>query len=256
MLRQKIACRGIPLFILLTISMVIAGQARQIELKDEEITIQMTDQPLITVFARLMFKYDVAIGFEESELDRDHIHYEFETDVPPDDLKPKYSGDKEYSGGIIKPREHLITLDFKNAKLETVMNEIVRQMQHYDWKISNDVVNIFPTRGRDKRLKKLLEINVRDFAVGAGSEVGTIQPKLMFILPEFKKFLAENNLGSDARRQTFAFTSSILREGMSFRDLTFKELLNAITKSKRGGWILRIKKQKDQPGQEFVEILI
>jgi len=244
----------------LTVSMGISGQ--EPGLKDKRITIQMTDKPLITVFARLMYKYDVAIGFEESDLDRDHRHYEFETNVPStDESKVMYGGDKEYSHQHssalgTKPRKNLITVNFKDAKLEQVMDEIVKQMQNYDWRISDDVVNIFPIRGRDERLKKLLDIKVRDFAVGMGADVGSIQAQLMLFLPEFKKFVTENKLEADTGRLTFNFSERILPDGMRFHDKTFKELLNAITKSKRGGWIIKIKKHESKPDKEFIEILI
>lgn len=131
--------------------------------------------------------------------------------------------------------QHKLTVDFKDARLEEVIDGIVKQMQNYDWEINDDVVNIYPKRGRDARLKKLLDTGVRVFAVGMGDNVGSIQPYLMLFLPEFRAFLAENNLEFETARPGSSFENRILPEGMSFTDMTFKELLNAITKSKRGG---------------------
>ncbi|MGQ0541663.1 MAG: hypothetical protein ACT4O9_07425 [Blastocatellia bacterium] len=136
------------------------------------------------------------------------------------------------------------------------MNSIVKQMQNYSWEINDDVVIIFPIRGRDKRLERLLDVKVPSFAVGMGADVGSIQAELMLFLPEFEKFLAENNLDCRTDRPGSSFNSRILPDSMGFTDLTFKQLLNAIKKSKRGGWILQIKTLKDKPGKEFVEILI
>jgi hypothetical protein len=234
----------------------VFAQERQVKLKDKRITINMTQKPLFTVFTRLIEKYDIAIGFEESILDRDHRHYEFQTNVAIDKYKVEYQSDKEFSPPVPEFSQHLLTVNFKDAKLESVMDSIVRQMENYDWEISNEVINIFPIRGRDSRLKKLLDVRVRSFGVGIGAEVGSIQAQLMLFLPEFKIFLKENNLDFNAARNGSAFNDRIIPDGMGFNDLSFKELLNVITKSKRGGWILQIKTQKDNPDKEFVEILI
>lgn len=242
--------------IVATSALGVLGQDSRVALKDKRITIQMTQKPLYTVFWRLIQKYDIAIGFEESILDRDHRHYYFETNVALDQFKAEASSDKEVLPSMQKFKEHQITINYKDATLEVVMNAIVKQMENYDWEINNDVVNIFPIRGRDERLKKLLDKKVRVFAVGMGDDVGSIQGRLMLFLPEFKAFLSENNLEARTDRPGSSFVDRILPDGMAFTDMTFKELLNAITKSKRGGWILQIKNQKDNPNKEFVEILI
>lgn len=245
------------LVILAINSLIVLGQEKKVELKNKRITIQMTGKSLYTVVNRLINKYDIAIGLEESIFDRDHRDFYFATNVPSDKWKAEYSGDKE----VLSPTrqlgyEHLITVNFKDARLEDVMDAIVKEMENYDWEINNDVVNIFPIRGRDPRLKQLLDLRVRDFGVGMGADIGSIQAQLMLFLPEFKTFLAENKLEAETGRPGSVGEDRILPDGMRFSDMTFKELLNAITKSKRGGWMLMIKKQKDKPGKEFVEILI
>lgn len=243
--------------IILTMSMLgVLGQDSKVALKDKRITIQMDQKPLYTVFWRLIQKYDVPIGFEESILDRDHRHYYFETNVALDQFKVDSSSDKEFLPPMPKFSDHLITVNFKDARLEDVIDAIVKQMQNYDWEINDDVVNIYPIRGRDERLKKLLDQKVRVFGVGMGDTVGSIQGQLMLFLPEFKEFLKKNKLEARTDRPGSSFEDRILPDVMAFTDMTFKELLNAITKSKRGGWILQIKNQKDNPGKEFVEILI
>lgn len=216
----------------------------------------MAQKPLYTVFYRLIQNYDVPIGFEESTLDRAHRHYYFETNVEPERTRAGIDSDKEFSGPYQGFSQHLITVNFKQARLEDVMNAIVRQMKNYDWEIEDEVVNIFPVRGRDPRLKKLLEVRVREFTVGIGADVGSIQGELMLARPEFEKFLVESALDSRTDRPGSSFLDRVLPAGMVFANKTFKELLNAITKSKRGGWILQIKTLSDKPGKEFVEILI
>lgn len=242
--------------ILLFCSSNVFGQESEAELKDKRITIRMTRKPLYTVFWRLIQKYDVAIGLEESTLDRNHRHYYFETNVALEQFKAESSSDKEFFGPIRGFDEHLITVNFEDARLEDVMNSIVRQMQNYAWEINDDVVNIFPIRGRDPRLKKLLDVKVEVFFAGIGAPIGSIQAQLMLFQPEFKTFLKENNLDYETAGPYSSFQERILPDGMGFTNLTFKELLNAITKSKRGGWILQIKNQKDKPGIDFVEIMI
>lgn len=259
MIMQRATFLVSSLLILVIGLLTVHGQRKEIALNDRRITIRMERKPLQTVFARLIFKYDIAIGFEESILDRDHRRYDFETNIPLDD---EYSGDKELP--LDRPQffENLITVDFADARLADVMNSIVKQMHYYDWRTENGVVNIFPIRGRDPKLTKLLDLRVHAFAVGEGVEEGDIQARIMLFLPEFRAFLAENRLEEETGRRPLiteagnALTRH-LRKEMRFSNLTFKELLNAITKAKRGGWILRIKKLKSESrDKEFVELLI
>jgi hypothetical protein len=245
-------------FVLVAESLSVCGQGKGNELKDKKVTIQMANKPLYTVFGRLIYKYDIAIGFEESTLDKDHDHYHFETNVPTDEWKPDYLADKEVISGSPKFDKHLITVNYKDGRLEDVINAIVKQMQNYDWEINNDVVNIFPIRGRDPRFEKLLKLRIREFVVRSDAEVGIIQPLIVLGLPEFRSFLADNNLYAESDRTAPAFIERPLPAGMKFSDLTFRELLNEITKSKRGGWILKTNKLKkpENKDKEFIDILI
>jgi hypothetical protein len=253
MLKNKFILIGCVITIILG-SLTVFGQETKIALKDKRITIQMTQKPLYTIFWRLIQKYDVAIGLEESILDRDHRHYYFETNLLTKKYMPEY---KDQKPPVSEFSENLITINLKDAKLEDVVDAIVKQMENYDWEINDGVVNIFPIRGRDERLKKLLDTKVRVFGIGRGSDVGSIQAQIMLFLPEFKVFLAENKLEARTDRNGSDFEDQSLPDGMEFTDMTFKQLLNAITKSKRGGWMLQIKNDlKAKPGQEFIEIFI
>lgn len=245
-------------FVVATGILSVRGQQRDVELKDKRITIQMTNKSIFTIFGRLIYKYDIAIGFEESTLDKDHDDYHFETNIPYDEWKPHYVTDKEVISGLPDIKNHLITVNYKDARLEDVLNDIIKQMKNYDWKINNDVVNIFPIKGRDPRFEKLLGLRIREFVVWKGAEVGIIQPLIVLELPEFKAFLAENNLYAESDRTAPWFIKRPLPVGMKFSDLTFKELLNEITKSKRGGWILKTNKLKkpENKDKEVIDILI
>jgi hypothetical protein len=149
---QKIRTFLIGFAIALAIgSLGALGQERKIELKDKRVTIQMAGKSFYTVVTRLINKYDVAIGFEESALDREHRDYYFETNVPLDGRDPlvvrdyrdshfentvtpekraEY-GDKEvFSPTRALGYKHLITVDFKDARLEEVLDAIVKQMEN------------------------------------------------------------------------------------------------------------------------------
>jgi hypothetical protein len=236
----------------------VRGQEKRIELKDKRITIQMTKKPLFDVFMQLIYEYDVAIGFEESILDRDHNYYHFETNIPYDEpITTAPNGSRIIkSGGKPIVENHLITINYKDARLEDVMNDIVKQMKNYDWVINDDVINVFPVRGRNKIFEKLLDLRIREFALSEGAEVGKIQPLIILFLPEFKAFLAENDLHADASKTAPWFDERPLPVGMKFSTLTFKELLNKITKSKRGGWILRRSKPNKIKDKDSIDVLI
>lgn len=242
------------------------GQGKREDLKEKRITIQMTNERVFNVFLRLMYVYDIPIGFEESTLDKDHSDYFFQTLMPPDDKKKDFPDEPETMSGsspssrwTIKDKAHLISLDFREARLEDVLDEIVRQMQNYDWTINDGVVNIFPVKGRDSNLEKLLNLRIRGFGVSKGEEFEAIQPLLVLYLPEFKAFLAENNLFAESDRYVPSYGKLPLPVELRFSNLSFKELLNGITRLKRGGWILRTgdkHKKPENKDKEVIEILI
>jgi hypothetical protein len=247
----------ISVAIVLSIGLLKAnGQEKKCDLKEKRITIQMANRPLHDAFIRLMYVYDVPIGFEESTLDKDHDDYFFQTQVPPDDEKKVFVNEPQRRWDLTI-KDHLISLDFKDARLEDVLDEIVKQMPNYDWIINVDVVNIFPIKGRDPKFEKLLAIKIRGFGVSKGEEVGMIQPMIVFHLPEFKAFLAENKLRAESNLTMMFIVRPIPME-LRFSNLSFKELLNGITRLKRGGWILRTDKRKTavNKGKEVIEILI
>src|SRR3954447_6941564 len=73
------------LFIMGTALIGVCGQERQVSLKDKRVSIQMDKKPLFDVFMRLIYVYDIAIGFEQSILDSEHDDYHFETNIPYDE---------------------------------------------------------------------------------------------------------------------------------------------------------------------------
>lgn len=238
--------------------LTVNGQEKIEEIKEKRITVQMIRKPLFDVFMRLIYDYDVAIGFEESSLDRNHNDYHFETNIPDKDAarSTKDGRTKITFGGRPMVEKHLISLNHENARLEDVINDIVKQMQNYDWEINDGVINIFPAKDRNPSFKRLLKLKIREFVVWKGAEVGMIQPLIVLQLPELRKFLDDNNLLAESDRVAPWFIDRPLSHEMKFTNLTLQELLNAITQSKRGGWILRHKKSSNGCGKEPIELLI
>lgn len=234
------------------------GQEKVSELKDKRITLKMEKQPLGVIFKHLIVKYDVAIGFEESTLDRDHNDYDFDTNLPI--LKENWvstDGETQVSittERIFEVKQHWFTVNFQNERLEDVLNQIVGQMKNYEWEINDDVVNIFPVKGRDERYKKLLELNIKNFKVEKPALIFVIRNNIID-LPEVKGFLDESKIFYSTNRSgIFDHLKRKLPQEINFSNITFRNLLNSITKIKRGGWIL---KQNDFLGtkeKEYIDI--
>jgi hypothetical protein len=218
----------------------IRAQSPDGTLQDKRININLYEKPLWDVFLWLMDKYDIAIGLEQSNLDPEPNDLVFLTDKPPK-LQQHSARDRQFllQSADTPANHHLFTIQHDNASLETVMGDIVRQMKYYDWEISGGVVNIFPVRGREPKFQKLLDVRIKQFRASKGMEVGMIQAIVLFRLPEFRAFLRENDLRPSAVEFTKWDPKAPLENEMNFSDLSFRELLNAIVRSKRGGWILK-----------------
>lgn len=230
----------------------IFGQ--QSPLREKRITIQRENESLGTIFRDLIEKYDVPIGFEESSLDAKHSDYLFEVNLPVTGNE----GFKSYSctradTGMVCPQRNFkakdikFTLNVENESLETVLNLIVSKMNNYKWEIIDEVVNIIPIAGRDPILEEFLNVKIKNFSVvqssaGNGDGKRTISEIRLSILntPELFDFRRGHNLVvSSTRYMSPNLTWSIPQE-MNFSNLTLIELLNKITKIKRGGWAIRM----------------
>lgn len=236
----------LALFICLCFSSAI-GQETPTDLKDKRITVKAKDKPLSAVFYHLMAVYDVPIGMEGSTLDKGTSDFMFNPNLP-------YVG-QEFSrrDWQYKVDNNLLTIEFENARLETVLDEIVRQMKNYKWEINDEVVNIVPTKGRDARYEKLLAIKIGNFSFQKDFLVAQIRNDILD-LPEVKKFLSENKLHSTKLRPYTGNVGRRLPIEMKFSDLTFRELLNKIAKIKKGGWLLRDNYLYGSEEKEYIEI--
>lgn len=229
-------------------------------LKDKRITITMEGRPLGDVFRYLMEKYDIPIGFEESVLDRESAEYEFESNAPSTAEHKMKRGDVQFTTrgqrrfDVVR---HSITLYVEDGSVEEVFGEIVRQMENYKLEINDDVVNIFPVKGRDERFARLMGMRVNRFTLEKGKTVEDITTNIIS-LPEFRSFMRDNKLHFTGLRTGMNFIlkaqyGRTINAGMDFSDLTFRDLLNEITKIKRGAWRVTWK-WFDGRGDEHIDI--
>jgi hypothetical protein len=142
-----------------------------------------------------------------------------------------------------KAPSHPITLNAENERLEDVLNKLIKQIENYKWEINDGVVNIYPIKGRDKRFKKLLDLRIKRFSFEKGGPVWRITENIKS-LPEFSAFMVKNNIRFNGVRTgpEGAIQEMYGRKigmGMDFSNPTFRDLLNKITKIKRGTWILK-----------------
>lgn len=223
------------------------GQKNEVDLQGRRITIQMEMQALGTVFAYLMKKYEIPIGFEESILDRGHSDYYFWTNLPCIGVDTNKSANgvskNETSEQGFFETKHPITVRISNGKLSDVLDQIVEQMKNYKWEINDGVVNIFPLRGRDERFKDLLETNIASYSLADGKTVDDISRSILK-LPEFGRWSSKNKLEFLPLRSGVVYILNQqygrrLDNSMSFSNLRFRKLLNEVTKIKKGGWILK-----------------
>ncbi len=258
------------LTILVIVTFCVFGQQKVSGLKDKKITLIADKEPLGVVFRQLMQTYNLAIGFEESILDQEHNDYMFETNLkyidneksrtangslstPQSKMKPQISTMIQRSF-IVK--ENFITVNAENESLEAVLNIIIGQMENYEWEINDEVINIFPIKGRDKRLQKLLESNINQFTISKGMKLKEIRNKL-FALPEFKLFSSENTIYVNYSRVLyFGISERELPAEIIFSNLSFRDLLNKISKVKRGGWILKIFRDQNSKVKEYIDLNI
>lgn len=230
---------------------IVYGQEKSPELKvNKRITIKKENKPLDEILYYLIVKYDIAIGFEESTLDRDHDDYEFTTNLP----FVNASGIR-IAGGVTPIERHWLTVNVEDGTLTEVLNIIVGQMRNYKWEINDDVINIFPISGRDERYEKLLALNIGNFKIESRKPIFLIRDNL-FALPEVVKFLNENKIYSTTNRENFDFVDRKLPTELNFSNVTFRDLLNKITKVKRGGWILKQSDISNSKEKEYIDIEI
>lgn len=231
------------------------------ELEDKRVTLKVKDQSVRLIFHYLMSNYGIPIGFEESMLDRNNSDFYFITNPSPSKLLLEDNRSIKLNAKLdqfFKPKVYPISVNIDEGKLEDVLNQVVKQMKNYKWEINDGVVNIFPIKDRDERFKELLEQNIKEFNLEKGQTVEDITTKLLSS-QKVLEFLKTNNLVFTGIRNgnesvIKAQYGRAINEEINFSNLTLKELLNKITKIKKGGWILKWKWISDKTGKEYIDI--
>ncbi len=245
-------------FLFVIFSTNLIGQ--DVSLKDKRITLHIENASFGTIVGDLINKYDIAIGFEESTLDSKRFDYLFETNLPFDDgncevFHTNHSPNTKCEPIVFPVREIKFTVNVDNEPLENVLNLLIFKMQNYKWEINDDVVNIIPIIGRDKRFEELLSVKIQNISLLKERRIQSI-PGIIFRTPEVFAFFKANNVGIQLPASSSHNTVRELKDDLFFSNLTLRELLNKITKAKRGGWALkqtnfsRVNKTKN----EFINI--
>lgn len=237
---------GFALIFLLQGAVTIAP-AQSNDLKGKLVTIHKDKKCFGEIFAYLMIEYDIAFGFEESSLDEGTVDFALVPNIPWSDTR--------FSGYMFGGGKLLFTINVDNGRLDDVLNQIIKQAPNYKWEINDDVVNIVPVNGRDKRYKELLATRISKFSFRKGRPIAFIRNTLIE-LPEFINTLKATNLNVSKRRSDSNFIDRPMPVEMNFSDLTLRELLNRITKTKRGGWVLKESDVVGNKEKEFVDIQI
>jgi hypothetical protein len=209
---------------------------------NQAVTIRTDHKPLGEVLRQLNKNYAIGVGLELSQLDADHDDFNFETNFPPV-VEDRIERDAYTITNDVEPsfeaKKYTITVDANQRPLREVLDAVVNQMKNYRWEISEGVVNIIPTKGRDKRYMDFLALSVKHLSLGKKRPpVSLIRQKIM-ALPEVTAFLAENSLRFASTNSGFVRALNREFEGdLEYADITMRQLLNTIARSNKGGWIL------------------
>ncbi|MEP6849838.1 MAG: hypothetical protein ABI999_13360 [Acidobacteriota bacterium] len=232
-----------------------SGQEQLTCLKDTKVSLKVDHQPLATVLRKLMFEYDISVGFEESILDRDHDDYSFETNgrFRPQSYTSSGLMFKTDIHPVVNVKNNFISIDVKDAKLDAVLDTIVSQMRNYAWRVDSGVVDIYPTASRDPNFERLLNLKIEQFRFANGMHVAVIRTKL-FELPEVSSYLSENKIRYRDFTNGMTDYKSLQQVRMDFENLTLLELLNNIARTNHGGWILKSNKFAEAQGTKYIEL--
>lgn len=233
------------------------GQAHQEAISEKRITISVRDRPLGDILNLLIADYDIAIGLEQSNLDPEN-DFRFTLNKP--EMSFHTEEEREFHlRTLVRPAErHRYSLQYTSAPVATIMDDLMGQMKNYAWEITDEVVNIYPTAGRDRLLAQLSDLRIRRFSIRKGADFDTIQAMVAFGLPEVQSLLRANRSGAESYKGgEFLNAEYPVRMDLNFSDLTYRELLNAIVRTKRGGWLLKrqiLSRDGEELGVVFVFI--
>jgi hypothetical protein len=221
----------------------VFGQSTGSRLNDKPVTLKCENCTLRKIFKILIDEYQISIGFEESTFDSLTYNYIFDINPPSKtELSGRFSKEGDLDIEEVERERTRFNLDFENERLEKVFDHLISQMPNYKWVVDDDVVNIVPVKGRDKRFEKLLETKIKKFYIRGGVEIRKIRDAI-YALPEFTEAIRTLGLPISGNSRFSAddvlYVLDTFEQDLMFSDLTLKQLLNKIAKSRKSGWSLR-----------------
>lgn len=246
---------------LIGVSVRANAQNIQNDIRDKRTSIKVENAAVGKVFQELIYEQGIPIGLEISPLDRDHNDFWFETNLPEYIVRnrqprQRLNGSLSYEVHVemlFNAKEHLISLDLKDASIDEVFDSVVRQMSNYRWEMIDGVVNIYPKSDRDPNFVKLLDMDVEKFHLG---EKATLMHILsaVYELPEFEQFLEDQKLSVNRLRVGGNELMRRTPQDLKMSKVKIREILNSLAKVKGGGWLLRFSKKKSDDGKEIIDL--
>jgi hypothetical protein len=120
-------------------------------------------------------------------------------------------------------------LDFKKGTLSELLTQFVAEHNQYAWRISDDVVNVFPKEGsRDFLLQNLLETRISTVQVKERTNCSTLAASLM-TTPELKRVLDASSVTYRERSFSGFFIPQLGRHfTLDISDCTLQCILNRV----------------------------
>jgi hypothetical protein len=132
-----------------------------------------------------------------------------------------------------------IEIALRDVTLEDTLNAIISTDSDYEWRLANDVINIYPRQNRDQILSDILDTQVNIFKLKKGTkkiEIGN----LIVEIPEVKrKLIAFSITPLHFSSATTAFNSVTPEHKLEFSNVSLRDILNAIAKvSPSKSWVI------------------
>lgn len=218
------------------------GYCQEAAIKDRRISIAMENVGFGDVIGYLSSKYGLSFGVEMAPADYESNDLQFDV----------YRGDF----GVFGDKRTKFKLDLKDAQLSEVLDAVMAFKPDYRWEISNETINIYPIRGRDERLSRLMNLKIGSFDLGKNNLiVGKIVDRVV-ALSEVREFARSEDLGIPALHYGDATPLFDKMEDIHLSKLSFKELLNKLALAKKGGWRVFVTPSTDKTRRDVVVIEI
>ena len=131
----------------------------------------------------------------------------------------------------VKKKEQLdqeIAISLKDGTLRDLLNAVVKQDRTYNWKIVDEVVNVYPRDNHDPLLEDLLNTKIERFALGDNPTIYRIRNDIVE-LPEIRSKLEKARVTPHIVAYTGIDFERVGREfSMGVSNVTLQRLLNQI----------------------------